>query len=321
MRLCELDDFQDAIKAAENYFATPALTAQFIEKDYYVTEALRIIALQYPEQVIFKGGTSLSKGWNLIKRFSEDIDIFLNRQAFTPKLSNTKVDSTFQEIDNSLLSGKLKLEFLPDLSKRKKGKSRNSYFQYEPFFLGNQAISNRIFLEMGTRSAIYPTENILLSSYLAQFLQETQQNLDTEDEKPFYMKLLHFRRTFVEKLFAIHSKVRSYQDKSEPIGNYARHYYDLFCLAQQTEVKSMLETEEYHNIRQDCHKISLSHFGDNYYQPENMTFSNSMALFPTEELRKTIANEYEKQCSNLCYARYPTWQEIESCFNELRNLL
>jgi predicted nucleotidyltransferase component of viral defense system len=83
MKLCESPDFRDAILAAREHFANLSLTEAFIEKDYYVTEALRIVANQWQNQVIFKGGTSLSKGWKLIERFSKDIDLFLNKDAFT----------------------------------------------------------------------------------------------------------------------------------------------------------------------------------------------------------------------------------------------
>jgi predicted nucleotidyltransferase component of viral defense system len=57
-----------------------------IEKDYFVTEALSLIEQAAGPQVIFKGGTSLSKGWCLIDRFSEDIDIFLDPAGFEPPL-------------------------------------------------------------------------------------------------------------------------------------------------------------------------------------------------------------------------------------------
>jgi predicted nucleotidyltransferase component of viral defense system len=70
MKLSESPEFRDVIVTAKEYFAQPGLTEQFIEKDYYVSEALRIIATRWPNNVIFKGGTSLSKGWNLIQRFS-----------------------------------------------------------------------------------------------------------------------------------------------------------------------------------------------------------------------------------------------------------
>jgi hypothetical protein len=56
VKLFEHPEFRDAVIAARDYFAPLALTEQFIEKDYYVTEALRIVATQWPIQVIFKGG-------------------------------------------------------------------------------------------------------------------------------------------------------------------------------------------------------------------------------------------------------------------------
>ena len=78
MRLFEHPDFEQAILRAAEHFRGRGLRPAIIEKDYYVTEALRIIAAAAGDKVIFKGGTSLSKGWNLIQRFSEDIDIFLD---------------------------------------------------------------------------------------------------------------------------------------------------------------------------------------------------------------------------------------------------
>ncbi len=104
MRLFEHRDFEQAILGAAEHFRDQGLRPAIIEKDYYVTEALRVIAatrhnnsitndnsiinrnIVTNSSIIFKGGTSLSKGWNLIQRFSEDIDIFLDPQAFQPPL-------------------------------------------------------------------------------------------------------------------------------------------------------------------------------------------------------------------------------------------
>ena len=74
MKLNEHPDFEQAILRAAEHFGGRGLRPAVIEKDYYVTEALRIISVTAGDKVIFKGGTSLSKGWNLIQRFSEDID-------------------------------------------------------------------------------------------------------------------------------------------------------------------------------------------------------------------------------------------------------
>lgn len=66
MRLFEHGEFEQAILRAEEYFRVRRMRAAIIEKDYYVTEALRLIAASAGDKIIFKGGTSLSKGWNLI---------------------------------------------------------------------------------------------------------------------------------------------------------------------------------------------------------------------------------------------------------------
>ena len=66
MKLFEHPDFEQAILRAAEHFRGRGLRPAIIEKDYYVTEALRIIADAAGDKVIFKGGTSLSKGWNLI---------------------------------------------------------------------------------------------------------------------------------------------------------------------------------------------------------------------------------------------------------------
>lgn len=73
MKLLEHPDFEQAIVRAAEHFKSRGLRPALIEKDYYITEALRALVQEAGDKVIFKGGTSLSKGWNLIERFSEDI--------------------------------------------------------------------------------------------------------------------------------------------------------------------------------------------------------------------------------------------------------
>ena len=90
MRLFEHPDFEQAILRAAEHFRERKLRPAIIEKDYYVTEALRVIATTSGDKIIFKGGTSLAKGWNLIQRFSEDIDIFLDPTAFQAGLGKER---------------------------------------------------------------------------------------------------------------------------------------------------------------------------------------------------------------------------------------
>jgi hypothetical protein len=142
-----------------------------------------------------------------------------------------------------------------------------------------------------------------------------------EDEGSFPIRLLHFRRTFVEKLFAIHGKVELLKRDHRPLGSYARHYYDLFQLAQQQEILDMLRSEEYAAIKADYDKISREYFARSCFYPTAMSFANSDALFPPADLATLLGAEYEAQCRMLCYGGYPSWADVLAQFVALRKHL
>lgn len=314
MKLFEHQDFEQAILQAEQHFKSAGLRAAIIEKDYYVTEALRLISV-LDDKVIFKGGTSLSKGWNLINRFSEDIDIF-----YATDLSRRPLDRELKSL-RDLVAKHPAMTYLADESQTIGGFGRNDRFEYSQIFGGVGEVANRVLLEVGTASGRQPMEVRELRSYLAQFLQETGVSLGAEDESAFPMCLLHFRRTFVEKLFAIHSKVELMKSKGQSLGSYARHYYDLYQLSQRSEVTAMLASSEYPEIKKDYDRISREHFSKSYFFPEDMSFAKSEALFPSADLAVIIENEYEAQCKQLCYGAYPSWRDVQTRFEELKSEL
>jgi hypothetical protein len=165
------------------------------------------------------------------------------------------------------------------------------------------------------------TATVELRSYLSQSLQDNGLSVGAEDEGSFPMRLLHFRRTFVEKMFAIHSKVELLKHNGQALGTYARHYYDLFQLAAQAEVIAMLKSVEYAIIKVDYDQISRTHFPRSYFQPDDMRFAKSDALFPPANLGDIISAEYDAQCRMLCYGPYPSWAEVQARLLELRDLL
>jgi hypothetical protein len=320
MRLFEHPDFEQAVIRAAEHFRPYGLREAIIEKDYYVTEALRIIEQEAGARVIFKGGTSLSKGWNLIQRFSEDIDIFLDPTAFDPPLGKKAIDRELKKLRQAV-ERHPGLTFIEKESQTIGGFGRNDRFEYSQRFAGAGEIRNRVFLEAGTASGREPTERVRLQSYVGQFLQDSGVSLGIEDAGPFEMRLLHFRRTFVEKLFAIHGKIEAFKHGGRPIGGYARHYYDLFCLAERPEVLAMLRSPEYEAIRADYDRISREHFEKSYIPPSGMSFATSDALFPPDELRAILAVEFEKQCRVLCFGPFPAWADVEARLEAIRGLL
>jgi len=320
MKLGEHPDFRQAVVQAAEHFAARGLRPALIEKDYYVTEALRTIASTVGGKIIFKGGTSLSKGWNLIQRFSEDIDIFLDPRAFEPALGRNGINRELKALRDTV-AAQPGLTFLPGESQTIGGFGRSDRFAYEQLFGGPGEVAGTVLVEAGTASGREPTADVEIRSYLGTFLDERGVSLDADDERGFTMRLLHFRRTFVEKLFAIHGKVEIYKRTGRPIGPYARHYYDLSQLAARPEVIAMLASDEYAAIKADYDAISRKYFAQSYIPPDGMRFATSDALFPPEALSATLGAEYEAQCRQLCFGAYSAWQDVLRRFSELREQL
>ena len=219
------------------------------------------------------------------------------------------------------MGGHPALTFMQHESRTIGGFGRADHFSYPQRFADPGEVAPRVLVEAGTASGREPTVIIEMHSFLGQFLRETGLSVGAEDEGGFTLRLLHFRRTFVEKMFAIHAKVQLLKRDQQPLGSYARHYYDLFQLAEQPEVEAMLRSAEYAAIKADYDQISRTHFPKSYFFPEAMSFANSDALFPTAELATLIATEYESQCRMLCYGPFPSWSQVAARFHELRPLL
>jgi hypothetical protein len=321
VRLCDSPDFKTLIlNTARQILPTKRTLDEFasiVEKDYYVTEALRLIAAGFNDRVIFKGGTSLSKGWNLIQRFSEDIDLFLDQRHYPTPLGKRKRDSEMKRIRDAVAAFP-KFTVQEEETFSRIGLRRSDCFTYPAEFSG---IANTVFVETSAAGGHQPTERRTMQSLVSAYLQKENLSIGAEDEAGFEMTLLHFRRTFVEKLFAIHSKIEILKRDGGILQSYPRHYYDLHQLSLQPEVAQMLQTEEYSEIKQDYHRITSAAYPDHYFHPPERKFALSDSLFPASDLRDMIAAAYMEQCDNLCFGSYPTWEEVELRFLELRDLL
>src|SRR5437660_7737381 len=171
LRLFEHPDFEQAVLQAAEHFRDRKLRPAIIEKDYYVSEALRVIATTSAGKVIFKGGTSLAKGWNLIQRFSEDIDIFLDPAAFQPALGKRAIDRELKKLRDAIGEHPA-LAFVESESQTIGGFGRNDRFSYTQHFGGPGEVVNRVLVEAGTASGREPSVTVEMRSYLSQFLQE-----------------------------------------------------------------------------------------------------------------------------------------------------
>ncbi len=323
MRLFEHPDFADIVEAATQELRAsrwPRISAAIVEKDYYVTEVLRICALHQGDRVLLKGGTSLSKGWGLIQRFSEDVDLAVIASRFTPPLSRGKTKAALRALAERV-SGHPALTCLADRAGADSDFFRDDRFGYTSSASGLPGVSPTVLLEAGSRSGHFPVETCMLSSMVGDSLRSRDLEGLAEDTEPFPMQLLHYRRTFLEKLYALHHKVESILLEGSHIGAYARHYYDVAALAGTGEVRDMLAGQEAAAIRADYDANCRKHF-KHQILPPHMRLRESRALFPPAEVRQMLTKDYEEQCSVLCFTdTWPTFDEVLGVFEELRDLL
>jgi hypothetical protein len=312
MKLFEHRDFANLVTATATALDKPEA---FVEKDYYITELLRIVATRYPNgEVVFKGGTSLSKAWSLIDRLSEDVDLLLVRERFAPSLSRGRVDAELAALTDEIGAHPA---FTPEHLRRSRGFSRSDRFQYPQRFTRG-GIAGEIVSEPGARGGPNPSEECEIESELGRFLRDEGGTEIAEDTEPFSIAVLHFRRTFVEKLFIAHGLVHRLRTERIRLGRDARHYIDLYELAGTAEVQRMLETREYEEIKRDTHTIGLEHFSKGHHAPPEVSFANSEGLFPDADLRRLMVSDYDEQCEALCFGDYPSFEDVLGRFEQLR---
>lgn len=223
-----------------------------IEKDFWVCWTLKKL-FNLPEwgsKLTFKGGTSLSKGWALIERFSEDIDIVIDRDALgfggdnapdcapSKKQTHKRLDglkTASQQCVNRtllpLLSKAVTLDMPEGLSWQidadpEDPDEQTLLFAYPTAFAEQTAyLPQSVKIELGARSDTEPTENIEIQPYL------TDAFPDLFPQAHFLVRAVSRERTFWEKAMLLHEETFRPPDKKRK-ARMARHYYDLYCLIQ-----------------------------------------------------------------------------------------
>ena len=295
MRLFEHPDFRAVVIETA---AQTGMPVQLVEKDYYVTEALRAIANSHGTHVVFKGGTSLSKGWRLIQRFSEDIDLFLNPASYEAPLGIHAVDRELRRVRDAVGSHPA---FDYDQSRKKTigGFGRDDYFLYKSALDALPGTPPEVKIEIGIQSGDFPVEMVNISSLVGDLLIARGQGGEAEDLEPFEMALLHYRRTFVEKLFALHSKIQRLLIDGVPLQRDARHYADLYVLAGTAEVAGMLASKEYDIIRRDYDEKSQHFFPKSHRPPPGLSFAKSEMIWLPASIAAAVEQGYAQDCERL----------------------
>ena len=208
--------FQDAIGIT---YEQTGIMPQIIEKDYYVTMLLRVLAEKMP-YIVFKGGTSLSKCHKVIKRFSEDIDLTIDTL-----LSQGQKKKFKQVIVESAEELGLTIENLNETRSRR---DYNRYIiAYESVIaLDSSVLRTAVLLETSYTAVSFPTVELLVDSYIGDMMKEEAPQLrEVFQLLPFSMKVQGIDRTLVDKVFAI----CDYYIQAN-VQKHSRHLYDIYKL-------------------------------------------------------------------------------------------
>jgi len=298
-----------------------------VEKDFWVCWTLRKLfeLPEWGECLTFKGGTSLSKCWNLIERFSEDIDIVIDRGALGfggdngpenapskkqrgKRLKALKVacqqcvsDRIYPALIDVISAdlpetSKWTLEPDPDDS------DEQTLLLFYPTAFPEQAayLRRAVKIEMGARSDTDPAESIGVRPYISDAFSDllSEPVTDVRAVKP--------RRTFWEKAMLLHEETFRPPDKKRPREAMARHYYDLYRLIQ-TGIgdQSARDLDLFHRIA--AHRQVF--FRYTWFDYSTLD-PGRLRLVPAEADRPAWQADYEAMQQEMFYGDVPTFDEI-----------
>ena len=268
--LHELEDYPDLIRiVAQEMDIVP----QLVEKDYWIMHCLYGLSEQGFEFEL-KGGTSLSKGYGIIKRFSEDIDLHIATDRAPFEVDTNPGHKKPRQVDSrrafyDWLAKEISIEGIVRVE-RDTGFDDDIYRSggirlfYNSHFEESKGLKDGILLEVGFDDTT-PNRQINISSWAFDRGRSSDNIIENNQAKN--IKCYHPGYTFVEKLQTVSTKFRQQQESGTLPINFMRHYYDISQLLEHSDVLNFIGTDKYHQRKQTRFRT-----GDNLNIAENEAF-------------------------------------------------
>lgn len=297
-------DFKDLLRILEE---ETQILAGLIEKDYWIMHVLYGLRKQGFEFEL-KGGTSLSKGFKIIDRFSEDIDIHIkppielniDEDPNNNKKGNVESRMQFYDwlTDSIKIDGIVSIERDTAFDDPKNYRSGGIRLKYESNTTSIEGVKEGILLEAGF-DTVTPNSKIHLKSW-AYDKAKGISAIDIIDNTAKEIACYDAGYTLVEKLQTIATKFRQEQIDGKQKPNYMRQYYDVYCLLGNKDVLAFIGTPEYtehKNIR---------------FPTQDLAFpiaENEAFLLSSTELRNEFTKRYQAT-AKLYYKGQPDFDEV-----------
>lgn len=306
------------------------LPAFVVEKDWWVCIILRaIFQSQYADSIIFKGGTSLSKAYGLIERFSEDIDLIIDRHllGFDELVSKSAI-KRLRKASGGFIINEFREELIVQLDKL--GISRDLYaIRYNEHVddtsdpntleihyssvvpVSGHYIQQRVLLEMGARSLTEPTEQKTIVS----FIDETYPTASFAQEV-FDVKVVLPIRTFIEKVLLLHEEFSKPIDRIR-VDRLTRHLYDLDKMMIAGYGEQAIADDELFNMIVDHRKTVNPLRGIDYSNHEK----GKLSIVPPDEIIARWEEDYKTMQENMIVGESLSWEELLQSIKHIENLL
>jgi hypothetical protein len=299
--LHERNDFHDLIVSVANQ---KAIDPVLVEKDYWIMHCLwGLQNLGFNFEL--KGGTSLSKGFGVIHRFSEDIDIRIEPPAGMEVKIGRNQDKPAQIASRrefyNWLCGSIKIPGIANVERDTafdddKMRSAGIRLQYPSRLIALAGVKEGVLLELGFDDTA-PNQPMTISSWA--YALASQFNVKVRDNRAVDVLCYAPTHTFVEKLQTISTKYRRLSESTSFPVNFLRHYYDLYCLLDLPSVQSFIGTDAY-----EARKEQRFRTGDEPVIAKNPAFT---LADPIE--RNKFKTEYQKTAA-LYYNGQPGFEDI-----------
>jgi len=305
------EQFSTLVTLAARYFH---ITPAFMEKDYWITLTLRNLANSpYSGNVVFKGGTSLSKGYRLINRFSEDIDIAMIEEKLSGSALKIKIRNIEKEITTDFT------EIIEPNVTSKGSMFRKSVFEY-PSLISSVLSGNatkRIIVEINSFANPYPYLQQEITSFITEFLLATNQIKAIEEYglQMFLLNVLDKRRTMIEKLVSL-IRFSFSENQTQAISTKIRHFYDLYYLAQDVECAEYIQSP---NFKTDFFEL-LTHDKEAFDMPEGWRTKEvlkSPLITNFSSLWESLRIVYQSELAQLAFAAIPEEKEVAQIFEKI----
>jgi hypothetical protein len=288
--------------------------AKAIEKDWWVTCTLKsLFKSAYTQYLVFKGGTSLSKCWKLIARFSEDIDIALAPEAFgmeylenpsktaVERLKRKGCSFTSNELREELEkqiaalgvpTGMIAIEAAPVHEKFPDTDPQTLYVRYPTLYEPNTYITDEVKIEVSVRSLRTPYTTVPVQS----LLNEINPN-PAYGEVPFPVDVVEPRKTFLEKAFLLHEEFGKPDKSKIKTERMSRHLYDLGNIMHTQFGREALDD---YNLYEYLikHREWYSRISWVDYQSLKRT---TISFIPPEDILETLRQDYLSMQEQMIY--------------------